>query len=190
MNQEDLDKKAQYYVYLHILVVTLLIIGGLNWGSIGMFNYDFVTNIFKSYNKYIFILVGLAAVYFGIHRDSYLSFLGWFVLPANILIPFESKGSNLKINVKPIEGATKVVYWAANPNEKNDVAIKTPELAYKDTQNLGVVDVIDGIATLSFKCPQQYKVFNGSKTLNKHIHYRSVLPNGWLSSVETVYVDC
>lgn len=187
--QEELDRKANFMVYLHILVVVLLVIGGLNWGSVGAFDYDFLRAVFKSYSKYIFMLVGIAALYFGLSRDSYLSFLGWFALPESALIPFEPKGANLKVKVQAIEGATKVVYWATNPATTTS-DLKTPEIAYRDTQNTGVAEVVDGFATLSFKCPQKYKVMFGLKTIKKHIHYRSVLANGWLSSVQTIYVDC
>ena len=186
---EDLDRKENFHVYLHILVVILLVVGGLNWGSVGAFDYDFVRAVFKSYSKYIFMVVGIAALYFGLSRDSYLSFLGWFALPESALIPFQPKGANLKIKVKPEEGSTKVVYWGTNPG--NVVGeLNTPEMAYRNTENTGIVEVVNGFATLSFKCPQEYKVMFGVKTIKKHIHYRSVLANGWLSSVQTIYVDC
>jgi uncharacterized membrane protein YuzA (DUF378 family) len=186
---EELDRKANFMVYLHILVVVLLVIGGLNWGSVGAFDYDFVRAIFKSYSKYIFMLVGVAALYFGLSRDSYLSFLGWFALPESVLIPFQPKGANLKVKVKAMEGATKVVYWATNPGQATN-KVNTPEIAYNSTQNTGVVQVINGEAILSFKCPQEYKVILGLKTIKKHVHYRCVLPNGWVSSVKSVFVEC
>jgi len=43
----------------------LLIIGGLNWGLVGLINMDLVKNVFGAgiIAKIIYILVGLAAVY-------------------------------------------------------------------------------------------------------------------------------
>ena len=43
----------------------LLIIGGLNWGLVGLFNFDLVAAIFGLgwLAKLIYILVGLSAVY-------------------------------------------------------------------------------------------------------------------------------
>lgn len=44
----------------------LLIIGGLNWGLVGLLNMDLVATIFGSIpilQKIVYILVGLAAVY-------------------------------------------------------------------------------------------------------------------------------
>ena len=44
----------------------LLIIGGLNWGLIGIFRFDLVNAVFGYYtvmSRLIYILVGLSAVY-------------------------------------------------------------------------------------------------------------------------------
>jgi uncharacterized membrane protein YuzA (DUF378 family) len=54
------------------IAMILLIIGGLNWGLVGIANFDLVGAIFKGTNdvgsdatiaKIIYILVGLAALY-------------------------------------------------------------------------------------------------------------------------------
>ena len=47
------------------IAFVLLIIGGLNWGLIGLFNFNLVTAIFGALaglEKIIYILVGLSAV--------------------------------------------------------------------------------------------------------------------------------
>lgn len=51
---------------LEWISLILLIIGGLNWGLIGLFNIDIVAMIFGTMSgltRIIYILVGLAAVY-------------------------------------------------------------------------------------------------------------------------------
>ncbi len=50
---------------LDILAAILLIIGGLNWGLVGIFDWNFVTWIFREpiIIRIVYILVGLAAVY-------------------------------------------------------------------------------------------------------------------------------
>jgi len=49
---------------LDIICVILLIIGGLNWGVVGLFNFDLVEAIFgMMLSRIIFVLVGLAAIY-------------------------------------------------------------------------------------------------------------------------------
>ncbi len=50
---------------LDILAAILLVIGGLNWGLVGIFDWNFVTWIFREpiIIRIVYILVGLAAVY-------------------------------------------------------------------------------------------------------------------------------
>ena len=56
------------------IVMILIIVGGLNWGLIGFFNYDLVANLLGGGDmeaivpRVIYVVVGLAALYaiFGI----------------------------------------------------------------------------------------------------------------------------
>ena len=48
------------------IALILLIIGGLNWGSVGLFGYDLVAAIFgamSGLSRTVYVLVGLAALY-------------------------------------------------------------------------------------------------------------------------------
>jgi uncharacterized protein len=48
------------------LAVVLVIVGGLNWGLVGIFNFDLVATIFgdmSSLSRVVYTLVGLASVY-------------------------------------------------------------------------------------------------------------------------------
>ncbi|MBI2610001.1 DUF378 domain-containing protein [Candidatus Giovannonibacteria bacterium] len=48
------------------LAVVLVIVGGLNWGLVGIFNFDLVATIFgdmSGLSRVVYALVGLAAVY-------------------------------------------------------------------------------------------------------------------------------
>ncbi len=55
--------------YLYWISLSLTIIGGINWGLIGGYNYNLVTHIITNQNteKTIYILVGLAAIYLIYH---------------------------------------------------------------------------------------------------------------------------
>ncbi|MDO8657421.1 MAG: DUF378 domain-containing protein [Candidatus Levybacteria bacterium] len=56
-----MDKK-----WLHIITFTLVIIGAINWGLVGLLNLNLVTTLFgstPSVEKIVYILVGLSAVY-------------------------------------------------------------------------------------------------------------------------------
>jgi uncharacterized membrane protein YuzA (DUF378 family) len=52
---------------LDMVVAVLLVIGGLNWGLVGLFQFDLVATIFggqgAGLSRLIYILVGLSAVY-------------------------------------------------------------------------------------------------------------------------------
>lgn len=51
---------------LDLIAFILVIIGGLNWGLIGFFNYDFVEVIFgtlSTVSKVIYSLIGLSALW-------------------------------------------------------------------------------------------------------------------------------
>jgi len=58
---------------LKIISIILVIVGGLNWGLVGLFNFDLVAAIFgamSSLSKIVYVLVGLAAVYIAIISNS------------------------------------------------------------------------------------------------------------------------
>lgn len=47
----------------HWISLALLIIGGLNWGIIGLSNENLVNMIFGQLDRVIYVIVGLAALY-------------------------------------------------------------------------------------------------------------------------------
>jgi uncharacterized membrane protein YuzA (DUF378 family) len=48
---------------LNLITLLLVIIGGLNWLLIGLFNFNLVSEIFGSFSRLIYVLVGLSALY-------------------------------------------------------------------------------------------------------------------------------
>lgn len=51
---------------LHILTFILIIVGGLNWGLVGVLNFDLVAAIFGDgsiLSRIVYTLVGLSAIY-------------------------------------------------------------------------------------------------------------------------------
>ena len=55
-----------YMKTLDLIAIILLIIGGLNWGLVGLFDFNLVSYIFGSFpliTKLIYDIVGLAAIY-------------------------------------------------------------------------------------------------------------------------------
>lgn len=57
---------------LHKIALVLVIIGGLNWGLVGFFNYNLVAMVFgdmSTLSRVVYDLVGLSALY--------MVFAGW-----------------------------------------------------------------------------------------------------------------
>jgi len=51
---------------LHMVAVLLLVVGGINWGLVGLFDYNLVMALLGSYpavEMLVYVLVGLSAVY-------------------------------------------------------------------------------------------------------------------------------
>lgn len=52
--------------FLDWLALILVVVGGLNWGLVGFFNFDLVAKIFgdmSTLSKVVYDLVGLSAIY-------------------------------------------------------------------------------------------------------------------------------
>ena len=51
---------------INLLTLALIIVGGLNWGLVGAFNFDLVAAIFgpmSALSRLVYTLVGLSALY-------------------------------------------------------------------------------------------------------------------------------
>jgi uncharacterized membrane protein YuzA (DUF378 family) len=62
---------------LDAVALTLLIVGGLNWGLVGAFQFDLVATLFgemSMLSRVVYVLVGLSAVLVAARARSFLSF--------------------------------------------------------------------------------------------------------------------
>ena len=60
---------------IKIIAIILIIVGGLNWGLVGLFSFDLVAAIFGAMSvisRVVYTLVGLAAVYIALISSSLL----------------------------------------------------------------------------------------------------------------------
>lgn len=179
--------KTKYSVRLRIIFMMLLIIGGLNWMSIGLNNGNVLENIISNeYTRYLYILIGIAALYIAFDRTTFLPFLGWTVFPGDLLQEKEPKNATESVLVPNHPDAKKIVYWATNPGE----TVNDPYTAYDNSDNAGVVSIIekDKKIKLNLRCPKRYKV--RGKVLPRHVHYRYVFNNNMVSAVYTMVVEC
>lgn len=57
------------------IAMVLLVIGGLNWGLVGLFQYDLVAAIFGSatslFARIVYVLVGLSALYVAVEAFQF-----------------------------------------------------------------------------------------------------------------------
>ena len=52
--------------FINILTLILVIVGGLNWGLVGLFDFDLVAAIFgggSALSRIVYVLVGVSAVW-------------------------------------------------------------------------------------------------------------------------------
>ena len=191
----DTQKKS-FQVYVHMVCVILLLVGGLNWGLVGAFNLNLVKIInnvtFNSpvFENSIYIVVGLCALYLGSSKNFYLPFLGETLIAPSLLKEGNGRGdANIEVVVDATD-AEIVMYWAAEPGDDGK---KFAYDAYDKFSNAGVVPVVNNKATLKVTCPQRYWVdkWGIKKTiLPKHVHYRLIYSNGWTSEVMTHMLKC
>jgi len=67
-------KKKEYMKYLHMLAVALVLVGGLNWGLIALFNLNLVTTLLGSMpmvEKVVYLLVGASAAWLILVHRTY-----------------------------------------------------------------------------------------------------------------------
>lgn len=182
-------------IKLYLLAILLVIIGGLNWGAMGVFGRNLIEEfnqwIFKSewFSRSIYIIIALAALYLLIKKHSFLPFKGPMTMSTSNL-QYDHSYSEFSVRVEA-PNAAGVVYWATNLRRP----ATDPIDAYDEYLNSGYVPVdSDGKATLYFKCPVIYKAWGGGDH-KKHLHYRLVYAHGEngglnISEIRTVNVKC
>lgn len=172
---------------IHAVAMLLLVLGGLNWGLIGVYKWDIVASLFGKKARVIYTLVGLATLTVAFHRDTYLPFLGPMVAPCSTLVDRNPPGASREVHVNVNPGA-KVLFWAAEQGTEHLEEISSWKKAYADYENAGVTTAnADGIAVLKVRNPQSYSVpLKGS--LQPHIHYRVCGDAGWMGSIQTVSI--
>jgi hypothetical protein len=58
---------------MHVIATVLLIVGGLNWGLVGLADFDLVATIFgemSALSRIVYSLVGLAAIFLALSWKS------------------------------------------------------------------------------------------------------------------------
>jgi uncharacterized protein len=172
------------------IAMVLLIVGGLNWLLVGLFEFNLVSSLFgKGFlSDFIYVLIGISALSIMLDRDTYLPFLGPMVAPCSVLQNKEPPGAtkDVKVIVTP---NTKVIYWAAEPANEKLKTLKSWKDAYLEYENAGVATSNgEGVAVLKIRDPQAYKVPLKGR-LEPHVHYRVCNESGWMGRINTVFLN-
>jgi uncharacterized membrane protein YuzA (DUF378 family) len=172
------------------VAMILVIVGSLNWFTVGALNVNLVEKIFGKNTwptRTVYILVGVAAITMMFRRDTYLPFLGESVIPCSALPEQIPDNADIQVEVQVTPGA-KVLYWAAEPETEKLKQIHDWRQAYQNYKNVGVVQAnADGIAVLLVRNPQPYRVpFKGR--LESHVHFRVCKEDGFMGSIQTVFL--
>jgi uncharacterized membrane protein YuzA (DUF378 family) len=172
------------------IAMVLLIVGGINWLLLGLFDINLVSGIFGKgfFATFIYVLVGVSALVVMFDRDTYLPFLGPMVAPCSVLENRDPPGATREVKVV-VEPNVKIIYWAAEPASKTLEKINSWKQAYLNYDNAGVATSgSDGTAVLKVRDPQGYKVpLKGE--LAPHVHYRVCGEAGWMGKINTVFID-
>jgi uncharacterized membrane protein YuzA (DUF378 family) len=185
-------------INLYRALLYIIVLGALNWGLVGIFDFDLVKsfgNLFgykagDMISRFIYITVAMSALVLIVQRDTRLPFLGMTVVPQP-MTNYKPTGELVSKVVKDLPPNVKVVYWAAQSSDK---VVDNPTDAYGDYSNQGVTTTdADGVATFevrkptSYKIPYYYNPFVG--TLESHIHYRYWTSAGMASRIYTIDIN-
>jgi uncharacterized membrane protein YuzA (DUF378 family) len=177
---------------IHMVLIGLVLVGGINWLTTA-FGYNFVDKLCCAlsdlfhvdfpFDKVIYVLVGLAALFLAFQRSTWLPFLGKSVLPSNIIPLSVPKHTDTIVTIKT-KPNSKIAYWAANPMGVNPDVVS----AYGDFSNSGVVMSDNmGIAKLPILSGSGYHTPSGYR-IERHVHYRILgLEYGMMGKIKTKY---
>lgn len=175
---------------IHKLAMFVLVLGGLNWGLVGVTKINLVEKLFGRFGltKAVYILVGLAALSVAFSRDFYLPFLGETHVPCGAIKEKTPEGATVALPIR-VNPGQKVLFWASEPSTEKYGLIHSWDEAYLGWENAGVTVADEkGLAVLRVRTPQPYTVPIKGK-IESHIHYRVCMGNGMLGRVETAYLD-
>ena len=178
-----LQKKA------YMIVVFLVLIGSVNWLSIGTTGQDLVRLALPPrHAKWVYIVIGVAALGLLFRRDVYLPFLGETHIPAAALTQRVPQNANDQVTISTKPGA-KVLYWAAEPDPTQGKNMQSWDKAYNEYENSGVaVADKDGKAILRFRGPPQSYSVPMRGALAPHIHFRICESEGMMGRVQTMFL--
>ncbi len=175
--------------WVTMIATVLVLVGGINWLAVGAVKLDLVEFALGKgmLARAVYVLVGIAAVYLFLRRDTYLPFLGQTVFPSGALMAKVPQGASQEVVIRTIPGS-QVVYWAAEPARGEELG--GYKEAYGNYENAGVaIADAQGDVHMKIRGPPRSYTVPWKGTLPPHVHFRIVKPDGWAGQVETYWLD-
>ncbi len=176
--------------WIHMIAIALVLVGGLNWGLIGAFGFNLVAAVLGrgAIANLVYVIVGLAALYLAVKRDTYLPFLGETVLPCSLMPDRMPDHADTEVAISGVTPGAKVLFWATEPATEGLARINNWQRAYLDFANAGVTTAdAGGHAVLRIRKPQAYSVPMKGR-LEAHVHWRVCGDGGLIGPVMTTTV--
>jgi len=182
----------QIEVYIKMIFIIFILIGAINWGSVGLFNYNFInklTSIFGGlgYNieKTLYVLVGLSAIFLLFRRETYLPMIGEMAI-SNPSIDYTPEITEpIEYKIENLPKKAKVLYWTSKGLMSS---FPNPIDKYADFFTSGVTTVDEnGIAILITSKPLQF--VDSTKIINTYLHYRYWIGPGLASKIFSIKLN-
>ncbi len=158
---------------LHFFLIILVLIGAINWGLIGLFNFNLLHQILMKNTfakKIVYTLIGIAGLYLALCRNTYFPQSGDTTFPTHLLHHCRTEKEGKKITIMTKYPNSHIVYWLnLNGDLSNSGTAKTDER---------------GLTEIVVAEPKSERYF----ALPREAHYRAILDQGKLSHIETVNI--
>lgn len=174
----------------YMVIIFLILLGSINWLVIAVTGQDLVRLALPPrHAKWVYAIIGGAALGLFFTRDIYLPFLGETHLPAGALAPSTPQNANDQVTLRTKPGA-KVIYWTTEPNPTvNEKDLPSWAKAYGEYENGGVAVADEsGTAVLRFRGPPQPYAVPMRGRLEPHIHFRVCENSGFMGPVQTLFL--
>lgn len=181
----------QIEIYIKMIFIIFILIGALNWGSVGLFNYNFInelTSIFGSLainiEKTLYVLVGLSAIFLLFRRETYLPMTGEMAIAPFLSVDYKPTiDEPLIYTIENLPPDTRVIYWTSKGLLKNNL---NPLYIYADYFYTGITTVDEnGKAELFTEKP----LILNDKQLPTYLNYRYWIGSALTSKIFSIRLD-
>lgn len=171
-----------------LCAIALVLIGGINWGIIGLFDFDAISWALQSAPdaavRVARVAIGAAGIWLAAQNETWLPFTGQMPFPCDALSARVPLDAQIALTVQTGVPNANVVYWT---DESGDTVASNPWMAYAYHNNSGITHTNEaGIAVLHVRHPGRYTSPQNHSPPNKPVvYYRVCRHPGLLSNTYT-----